>query len=97
MKVRRSRISGHGYRVRSRQGCDQSSQARVPLEFGAIILENRGGEPVDNRRDYGESRINAFGLFKGRLFVCTYTMRDGAYRLISVRKASRQEQHLWLS
>ena len=69
----------------------------LPLAFGAIILENRVGETVDDRRDYGESRINAFGLFKGRLFVCTYTMRDGAYRLISVRKASRQEQHIWLS
>ena len=78
---------------------DAINQAKhgLPLAFGAIILESRVGETVDNRRDYGESRINAFGLFKGRLFVCTYTMRDGAYRLISVRKASRQEQHLWLS
>ena len=78
---------------------DAINQAKhgLPLAFGAIILENRVGETVDDRRDYGEIRINTFGLFKGRLFVCTYTMRDGAYRLISVRKASRQEQHLWLS
>ncbi len=69
----------------------------LPLEFGAIVLENRVGEAVDDRRDYGETRINAFGLFNGRLFVCTYTVRDSAYRLISVRKASRQEQRIWLS
>jgi uncharacterized protein len=51
---------------------------------------------VDDRRDYGEARINAFGLVEGRLFVCTYTMRGKVNRLISVRKASRQEQRTWL-
>jgi hypothetical protein len=28
---------------------------------------------VDDRRDYGEIRINAFGSVETRLFVCTYT------------------------
>lgn len=51
------------------------------------------GWPVD----YGESRINAFGLIAGRLFACTYTMRGEVYRIISVRKAIRQEQRIWLS
>ena len=35
-------------------------------------------------------------VVEGRLFVCTYTMRDATYRLISVRKASRKEQRTWL-
>ncbi len=52
-------------------------------------------DPV--RSHYGETRINAFGLVAGRLFACTYTMREGSYRIISVRKASRQEQRTWLS
>jgi uncharacterized DUF497 family protein len=68
----------------------------VPLALGVIVLENSIGEVVDYRRDYGEVRINAFGLVEGRLFVCTYTMRGKVYRLISVRKASRQEQRTWL-
>jgi len=68
----------------------------VPLALGAIVLENCIGEIVDRRRDYGEIRVNAFGLVEGRLFVCTYTMRGVTYRLISVRKASRREQHIWL-
>jgi uncharacterized DUF497 family protein len=68
----------------------------VPLALGIIVLENSIGEVVDNRRDYGEARINAFGLVEGRLFVCTYTMRGKVYRLISVRKASRQEQRTLL-
>jgi uncharacterized DUF497 family protein len=69
---------------------------RVPLALGAVVLENRIGEIVDDRRDYGEIRINAFGLVADRLFVCTYTMRGDTHRLISVRKASQQEQRTWL-
>jgi uncharacterized protein len=68
----------------------------VSLALGVIVLENSIGEVVDDRRDYGEARINAFGLVEGRLFVCTYTMRGKVNRLISVRKASRQEQRTWL-
>jgi uncharacterized protein len=68
----------------------------VSLALGAVVLENRRGEIVDDRRAYGEVRINAFGPVASRLFVCTYTMRDATCRLISVRKASRQEQRTWL-
>jgi uncharacterized DUF497 family protein len=68
----------------------------VPLALGAVVIGNRIGEVQDDRIDYGEPRINAFGLVEGRLFVCTYTMRGQTHRLISVRKASRQEQRIWL-
>jgi uncharacterized protein len=69
----------------------------VSLALGAVVLENCIGSVVDNRKDYGEIRINAFGPVDHRLFVCTYTMRGETYRLISVRsKASRQEQNTWL-
>jgi len=69
----------------------------VSLALGAVILGNLVGEVVDDRRDYGERRMNAFGLVQGRLFACTYTLRNDARRIISVRRASRQEQRLWLS
>ena len=68
----------------------------VPLALGAVVLDHRIGEIIDDRRDYGEIRINAFGMVANRLFVCTYTMRGTTHRLISVRKASRQEQRIWL-
>jgi hypothetical protein len=68
----------------------------VSLALGVIVLENCIGAVVDERRDYGEIRINAFGPVNNRLFVCTYTMRGEIHRLISVRKASRQEQNTWL-
>jgi hypothetical protein len=69
----------------------------VPLALGAVVLENRIGEVLDDRLDYGEARVNAFGLVEQGLFVCTDTMRNETHRLISVRKASRQEQRSWLS
>ena len=78
---------------------DTANRAKhgLSLALGAVVLENLIGEMMDDRRDYGEPRINAFGLIAGRLYVCTYTMRGAAYRIISVRKASRQEQRIWLS
>jgi len=69
----------------------------VLLEAGLVILADKIGERVDKRRDYGEERTNAFGLIAGRLFVCTYTMRGNARRIISVRRASKKEQREWQS
>jgi uncharacterized DUF497 family protein len=67
----------------------------VSLVLGAVVLENLAGEIVDDRRDYGELRLSAFGMVAGRLFVCTYTKRGDVVRIISVRKASRQERKFW--
>ena len=67
----------------------------ISLVLGAEVLMNRIGQIDDDRRDYGEARCNAFGLVNGRLYVWTFTMRGSTYRLISVRKASKQEQRRW--
>jgi uncharacterized DUF497 family protein len=69
----------------------------VSLALGSVVLQNSVGEIVDERHAYGETRVNAFGLVAGRLFACTYTMRSGRFRIISVRKASYREQRLWLT
>ncbi len=45
----------------------------------------------DARRDYGEERTLAYGLIGGRMHVCVYTLRGGAHRIISLRKANRRE------
>lgn len=78
---------------------DAANRAKhnISLEVGLEYLENRVGEIDDDRRDYGEVRVNAFGMVGGHLHVCTYTMRGETYRLISVRKANRQEQRRWLT
>jgi len=78
---------------------DEANKAKhgVSLSAGVFVLESQIGEEVDDRQDYGEERINAFGLVEGRLFVCTYTRRSGVFRVISVRLASRQERRRWLT
>lgn len=68
----------------------------LSLILGAAVINNCIGQLEDNRRDYGEVRINAFGLVNERLLVCTYTLRGTTYRVISVRRASRQERRKWL-
>jgi uncharacterized protein len=49
-------------------------------------------ETEDDRNDYGETRIKAFGLLHSRLAVLVYTRRNGIIRLISLRKANKREE-----
>ncbi len=51
---------------------------------GALIIPDR-------RRDYGEPRFRAFGLIGNRLHAVVFTPREGAVRVISLRKANRRE------
>jgi uncharacterized protein len=49
-------------------------------------------ERTDNRRDYGEARLLAFGKVNGRLMAVLFTWRGANRRIISARKANRREQ-----
>jgi uncharacterized DUF497 family protein len=49
-------------------------------------------ETVDDRRDYRETRILAFGKINGRLTAVLFTWRGETRRIISARKANRREQ-----
>ena len=47
---------------------------------------------ADLRFDYGEERFQAFSWFEDRLLQVTFTVREGVYRLVSFRRASRKER-----
>lgn len=49
-------------------------------------------EKIDDRQDYGETRVLAFGTLNGRLMAVLYTRRGARRRIISARKANRREQ-----
>jgi uncharacterized DUF497 family protein len=49
-------------------------------------------EIVDDRQDYGETRINCWGEIESRVYVVTTTWRGGYRRIISARKANAREQ-----
>jgi uncharacterized protein len=50
----------------------------------------------DERKDYAEIRYAAVGPIHGRLHVAVFTIRDGNYRIISLRKANSREVKKWL-
>ncbi len=56
------------------------------------LFEQPFVEGIDTRRDYGEERKIALGECKGRILCVVYTIREGVYRIISVRKASHLER-----
>ena len=47
---------------------------------------------MDERKDYGEVRINALGYLDDRLYMLTFVEIDGGIRAISFRKANSREQ-----
>ena len=49
----------------------------------------------DARRDYGEDRFITIGFLDDVMVVLVWTPRDGAYRIISIRKANEQERTLY--
>ena len=46
---------------------------------------------IDDRADYGELRIVALAPIGERLFFVVFVDRDGARRIISLRRANRRE------
>lgn len=69
----------------------------ISLAVALLIFETMVADIRDDRRDDGEERFNAFGFVGGRLYACSYTLHGTRYRIISVRKANRQEQRRWQS
>ncbi|MBK4739137.1 BrnT family toxin [Noviherbaspirillum pedocola] len=51
----------------------------------------------DLRRDYEEQRYQAFGMLNGRLYLVVFTPRNGAMRVISMRKANKREERKYES
>ncbi len=49
----------------------------------------------DDRQDYGEARFITIGFLDARMVVLVWTLRHGAYRIISMRKANEREQSLY--
>jgi uncharacterized DUF497 family protein len=60
-------------------------QRVAEFEFNSALFE------VDERRDYGESRITAISTLDGVPHVLIFTMREESLRVISFRKANKRE------
>ncbi len=53
----------------------------------------RSIENIDERKDYGEERVNLIGMCDGVILHVTYAERGKCIRIISARKAEKHEQN----
>ena len=65
---------------------------RIHFSTAAKIFDGPILEEEDTRRDYGETRIIALGRSEGRIVSVVYTRRNSVIRIISARKANRDER-----
>ena len=49
----------------------------------------------DDRQDYGEDRFITIGFLDATMVVLVWTPREGAHRIISMRKANERERTLY--
>jgi uncharacterized DUF497 family protein len=62
-----------------------SFEQTVDFEFEDALVE------IDSRKEYGETRYVALGLYQGRLHVICFTETADGIRVISFRKANDRE------
>jgi uncharacterized protein len=63
----------------------------LPFALALQLFDLPRHEWEDERKDYGETRVNALGEIEGRIFFATYTRRGEIIRVISFRKANSHE------
>ncbi len=65
---------------------------QLDFEDAAEIFKGIHYTSYDRRREYGEDRLISVGLLNGEEVVVVWTERDQGKRVISMRKASKDER-----
>ena len=65
------------------------------FDVAALVFDGPTVEVIDERRDYGEERIIAIGRVEREILTVVFTDRGDIRRIISARRANRQERMLW--
>lgn len=69
---------------------------RVGFELVHVFDWESAGYRVDDRRDYGELRLLAYGSASdGGRYVIAFTPRNDRYRIISVRPFGRKDHRYY--
>lgn len=63
----------------------------LPFAAASRLFDGLRIEWQDDRKDYGEIRVNTLGEIEGRIFFASFTRRQDAVRIISFRKANARE------
>ena len=72
---------------------DEINRAKhgVSLALAEVLFGGQHLTLADDRFDYGEKRMIAFGKIGRRVFACVFTDRGAQRRIISLRKANSRE------
>lgn len=65
------------------------------FDIAILIFEGDTVEWLDDRRDYGETRVRAIGEVNGVVLHVVFTDRGDVRRIISARVASKKERSQW--
>jgi uncharacterized protein len=71
-----------------------SNLRRHGIDFAELaeVFETAPITEEDNRFDYGERRFITYGLLKGRVVVVVHTWKGDIIRVISARRALKNEE-----
>ena len=57
------------------------------FDFASRVFEDRNIDiMLDNRKNYGEDRLRAFGVIDGLMYCVIFTKREDSIRIISARR-----------
>lgn len=65
------------------------------FDRASLVFDGATVEQEDDRRDYGETRIQAIGRSEGEVLFIVYTDRGNVRWIISARRADRKERRRW--
>jgi uncharacterized protein len=81
----------------AKHGLDPSTGSGQALAEAGEVLAGFCETRIDDRFDYGEERWMSVGMLRGRIVVCVWTeTSEDEVRIISLRKANRHEQEVYL-
>lgn len=73
-----------------------SKKHGISFEKAITIFDFEILAKEDTRKDYGEKREISLGLLEGKIVVVVvYTRREGKIRIISARKANKEERETY--
>ncbi len=72
-------------------------ERQLDFERSAEVFEGLTITQADDRREYGETRFQTYGLLDGRLVMVVWTLRGVARHVISMRKCNEREKKKFAS
>lgn len=67
----------------------------IAFESAQEVFEGTFISKVDARKNYGETRLVALGIFDEFILLVVYTMRGENIRIISARRANEEERRVY--